>query len=198
MSTTLVLNADMQPVSFVPLSTVSWQDAVRIIFLERAFVLEEYDLWVIRSPSVQMRMPSIIRLKQYQKHNGKVEFSRHNVILRDNYTCQYCGKGFAFDELTFDHVVPRREGGKTKFDNIVAACHDCNQKKAHFHKMKPKHTPKQPDYWQLATNRKKRPVTVPHATWKNYLFWDAEVVVDENMAPQNVWEVTNDLPFLNL
>ncbi len=186
----------MQPVSYVPLSTVSWQDAVRIIFLERASVLEEYDLWVIRSPSVQMRMPSIIRLKEYQKHNGKVEFSRHNVILRDNYTCQYCSKHFAFDDLTFDHVIPRRDGGKTKFDNIVAACHKCNQKKAHHHKMKPERMPIHPDYWQLAANRKKRPITVPAAVWKDYLFWDAEVIIDEHMAPGNVFEVEENLPFL--
>ena len=58
--TTLVLNADAQPVSIVPLSTVHWHDAIRIIYLDRANVLEEYDCWVVRSPSGQGRMPSVI------------------------------------------------------------------------------------------------------------------------------------------
>ena len=68
MSTTLVLNADGQPVSVVPLSTVPWQDAIRIVYLDRAVVLESYSRWVVRSQFVQLRMPSVIMLKDHQKH----------------------------------------------------------------------------------------------------------------------------------
>ncbi len=193
---TLVLNADAQPVSIVPLSTVDWHDAVRIIYLGRAVVMEEYDLWVVRSPSVQMRMPSVIMLKEYQQHNGKVEFSRYNVILRDNYTCQYCKNKFPFKELTFDHVKPRRDGGKTEWDNIVAACYPCNQKKAHYAKMKPKKAPKQPSYWELAEVRKRRPITVPNAFWEQYLGWKSEVLIDESVVLKNSVEVLDEnLPF---
>lgn len=197
MSTTLVLNADAQPVSIVPLSTVHWQDAIRIIYLDRATVLEEYDLWVVRSPSVQMRMPSVIMLRDYQQHNGKVEFSRYNVILRDNYACQYCGGKFQFDELTFDHVVPRREKGQTNWDNIVSACYPCNQEKAHHSKMKPKRAPKRPTYWRLADNRKKRPITVPDKSWELYLGWKGEVRVDPEVPLQNsIVCIDDDLPFI--
>ena len=198
MQSTLVLNADCLPVSVVPLSTVAWQDAIRIIWLGRVDVLEEYDLWVVRSPSVQMRMPSIIRLKEMQHHNGKVEFSRHNIILRDDYTCQYCTNAFTFDDLTFDHVVPRRDGGKTTWTNIVSACHSCNQKKAHHRKMKPIREPVHPTYWQLAANRRKRPITVPHAVWADYLFWDGDVIIDENASVANVQSIDETLPFLKI
>ena len=197
MSTTLVLNADAQPVSVVPLSTVHWQDAVRIIYLGRASVMAEYDLWVVRSPSVQMRMPSVIMLREYQQHNGKVEFSRYNVILRDNYTCQYCSSQFQFDKLTFDHVIPRRDGGKTDWNNIVSACYACNQEKAHHHKMKPKRAPRQPTYWQLADNRKKRPITVPDEAWEMYLGWKSHVGVDSSVKVKHTMDdINEDLPFI--
>lgn len=190
------MNADAQPVSVVPLSTVDWQDAVRIIYLGRASVMAEYDLWIVRSPSVQMRMPSIIMLKEYQKHNGKVEFSRYNIILRDNYTCQYCHEQFAFEDLTFDHVIPRRDGGKTTWTNIVSACYSCNQKKAH-HKMKPTRTPRHPTYWQLADNRKKRPITVPDTAWEMYLGWQSRVDIDLPAKVENpTSQFDKDLPFI--
>lgn len=195
---TLVLNADAQPVSIVPLSTVHWHDAVRILYLKRAVVLAEYDKWVIRSPSVQMRMPSVIMLKEYQEHNGKVEFSRYNIILRDNYTCQYCSHKFKFKDLTFDHVTPRRDGGKTIWENIVSSCAKCNQEKAHHVKMKPKRKPYHPSYWELAANCKKRPVTVPHESWKDFLFWDSDIIVDKEFKTQNVSQIDSELPFIDL
>ena len=191
------MNADAQPVSVVPLSTVHWQDAIRIIYLGRAAVMAEYDLWVVRSPSVQMKMPSVIMLMEYQQHNGKMEFSRYNVILRDNYTCQYCGDKFPFDKLTFDHVVPRRDGGKTNWDNIVSACYKCNQEKAHHHKMKPKRAPHQPTYWQLADNRRKRPITVPDEAWTMYLSWKGQVDVDASVSIKHTTaDIDEDLPFI--
>lgn len=194
MGTTLVLNADALPVSVVPLSTVHWQDAVRILILGRARALENYDQWVVRSPSIQLRMPSVIMLTQYQQHNGKVEFSRQNVVLRDKYTCQYCKGKFAFHDLTFDHVVPRRDGGKTVWDNIVSACYECNQTKAHHRHMKPNITPRRPTYWELAANRKQFPITIPSASWLTYMGWDAEVIIDKNSVKNNIEKIDETLP----
>lgn len=194
MSLTLVLNADAQPVSVVPLSTTNWKDAVGKVFSDRVSVLEEYDCWVVRSPSIQIRMPSIVMCKEYQQHNGKAEFSRYNVILRDNYTCQYCLTKFDFENLTFDHVIPRREGGKTEWNNIVSACSLCNQEKAHYNKMKPKNTPRRPTYWELAANRKKRELIVPSKKWIEYLAWGGKVIVNENMSPRNIEEIDQSIP----
>ncbi len=194
-NTTLVLNADANPISIVPLSTIHWQDAVRILVLGRASAIENYDKWVIRSPTVQLRMPSVIMLKEFQRHNGKIEFSRYNVILRDSYTCQYCGEKFDFNELTFDHVIPRKDGGKTNWENIVSACYRCNQEKAHHHHMKPIMKPYRPNYWQLANNRKKFPITVSSSAWVQYLNWDSDVKVDGSKSIDN-FDSQVDLPFL--
>lgn len=188
MSTTLVLNADALPVSVVPLSTVYWQKAIKIIYKERATVISEYSRWVIRSPSVEMRMPSIIMLTEYQVHNGKVEFSRYNVVLRDNSCCLYCGETFPVHALTFDHVVPRRDGGKTEWTNIVSACNKCNQEKAHHHRMKPRKAPHHPTYWELAANRKKHPIVVPHESWLSWINWGGKVTIDPSLRNVNCSE----------
>jgi 5-methylcytosine-specific restriction endonuclease McrA len=197
MKSTLVLNGDGAPVSVVPVSTIDWQDAIRIIYLNRANVLEEYDMWVIRSPSVQMRMPCVIMLREYQKHNGKVDFNRHNVYLRDHHTCQYCQKKFPANELTYDHVVPRKDGGKTNWDNIASSCYPCNQEKAHHRSMKPMNPPRQPSYWELAEASKYDPITVPDARWVDYLGWKGDVTVNEKVyATKQIDEIDSEIPFL--
>jgi 5-methylcytosine-specific restriction endonuclease McrA len=59
-----------------------------------------------------------------------VTFSRRNVAKRDHSTCQYCGAQPGADDLTIDHVVPRSQGGQSSWTNCVAACLDCNARKA--------------------------------------------------------------------
>ena len=102
----LVLNADFRPLSYFPLSIWSWQDAVKAVFLDRVSVVSEYDR-TIHSPSFEMRLPSVIALKEYVPAARRPAFTRFNVFLRDHFTCQYCKGDFATNELTFDHVVPQ-------------------------------------------------------------------------------------------
>lgn len=186
MKSTLVLNADATPISIVPLSTLDWQDAIKAIVKERVNVLETYDRWVVRSPSISIQMPSVIMTIEYQDRDGNVEFSRNNVYLRDNFTCQYCAKHFVFDDLTFDHAIPRRDGGKTVFENILTACQACNQEKGHEYR-KAIRKPFIPSYWDLAKNSRKIPITIPHKSWINYLSnWSGEITVDENLRHVNV------------
>lgn len=192
---TLVLNADGLPVSSVPLSTIHWQDAVRILVGDRAVALENYNKWLVRSPTIQLRMPSVIMLKEYKHHNGKVEFSRHNVILRDMYKCQYCGNQFDAHDLTFDHVIPRRDGGKTTWENIASACYPCNQEKAHHRHMKPLRDPWRPTYWELKANREKFPITVPHEKWVAHMSWSAEVIVTKVKTVDNIDQLDESIPF---
>lgn len=124
MERTLLLNA-----SYEPLAIVSWQRAVVLVVTGRVEVVEEYDV-DIRSPSIHLKCPSVIRLKKMVKDfKQKVKFSRINVFGRDNFTCQYCGHQPGIEGLTFDHVVPRSSGGKTDWSNIVTACFPCNSKK---------------------------------------------------------------------
>ena len=85
---------------------------------------------MIHSVKLSLRLPKIIVLCLYDKIPSKeVTFSRRNVFLRDQYTCQYCIKSFVETELNLDHVIPRHKGGKTSWDNIVTSCVKCNTRK---------------------------------------------------------------------
>ena len=81
-------NADVGPLSYFPLSVWSWQDAVKAVFLDRVSVLSEYDTEV-HSPSLAMRLPSVIALKDYIPSARRPAFTRFNVFLRDAFSCQY-------------------------------------------------------------------------------------------------------------
>ena len=117
----LVLNADFRPLSYFPLSIWSWQDAIKAVFLDRVSVLNEYDVEV-HSPSVALRLPSVIALKEFIPAARRPAFTRFNVFLRDHFECQYCGGGYPTPDLTFDHVIPRSRGGRTSWENVVTAC----------------------------------------------------------------------------
>jgi 5-methylcytosine-specific restriction endonuclease McrA len=121
----LVLNADFRPLSYFPLSLWSWQDSIKAVFLDRVNIVSEYD-HAVRSPSIEIRLPSVIALKDYVRLDRRPAFTRFNVFLRDSFQCQYCGGGFASEELTFDHLVPRSRGGRTLWTNVVTACQSCN------------------------------------------------------------------------
>ena len=148
----LVLNADYRPLSYYPLSIWCWQDAIKAVFLDRVNILSEYDT-LVRSPSFEMRLPSVVCLKSYVKPTRFPAFTRFNVFLRDRFTCQYCGDR---DDLTFDHVVPRSKGGITTWENVVAACSECNLRKADMlpakARMWPATKPYQPTVYDLHQN----------------------------------------------
>ena len=116
----LVLNADYRPLSYYPLSLWGWQDAVKAVFLDRVNIVSEYDR-AVHSPSIEMKLPSVVSLKTYIRPARYPAFTRFNVFLRDRFSCQYCGDGFQARDLQFEHVVPRSRGGATSWENIVAA-----------------------------------------------------------------------------
>jgi 5-methylcytosine-specific restriction endonuclease McrA len=178
MSDTLILNADGLPLSVVPLSTLSWQESVKLMFLDRIDVLASYEDWHVHSPSTAIPVPAVALLREYVKVGRGVKFSRSNVLLRDDYKCQYCGLDAKNDRslLTLDHVIPRFHGGKTRWENVVAACSDCNLEKAHFLKMQPKVAPKKPSYWDLVAKSQSVPIVVPHESWAQFMTWDPELV----------------------
>jgi len=171
----LVLNADFRPLSYYPLSLWHWQDAIKAVFLDRVNIVSEYDR-TVSSPSFDMRLPSVVSLKNYVTPARYPAFTRFNVFLRDKFTCQYCGIA---DDLTFDHVVPRSKGGKTTWGNVVAACSPCNLKKANklpkFAKMWPSQQPFRPSVHQLHANGRQFPPNFLHESWQDYLYWDTEL-----------------------
>ena len=171
----LVLNADYTPLSYYPLSLWPWQTAIKAIFLERVDIVSSYEREV-HSPSLQMRIPSVIALKQYVRPSEHPAFTRFNLFLRDRFSCQYCG---TTQDLTFDHVVPRSRGGRTTWQNVVAACSPCNLRKANKLPeqcgMMPLSMPVAPNIWQLQENGRGFPPNYLHESWRDYLYWDTEL-----------------------
>jgi 5-methylcytosine-specific restriction endonuclease McrA len=121
----LVLNADGRPISTWPLSLMSAWAAVHAVCNDRVIVIEEWDE-AFHSPSRTIPVPKIVMLREYQPVTAEPKFCRRSVILRDRFRCQYCGEEFRSEELTFEHVIPRADGGKTDWDNILMACLKCN------------------------------------------------------------------------
>jgi 5-methylcytosine-specific restriction endonuclease McrA len=170
----LVLNADFRPVSYFPLSLLSWQDAVSAVFSRRVSVVAEYDAWA-RSPSTRIRLPSVVALRTYRRPPRHVAFTRFNVFLRDGFRCQYCGEAFPASALTFEHVVPRSKGGSTCWGNIVTACVPCNTRKGNALRIKPRREPKAPTHRELLAASRAFPPNHLHESWLDYLYWDVEL-----------------------
>lgn len=166
---TLMLNADGAPVSWLPLSIISWEEAIKYMVLDKATVLDWYDDWVVHSQNWETKVPAVMILRDYEKRKTGVRFSKHNVFLRDGYTCQYCGESVSRGSATLDHVLPVSHGGKTTFENTVTACGPCNANKGNDKKIVPKNKPFKPTYFQLVEKRKKMKWDLPHPGWKNYL-----------------------------
>ncbi|MCX7933485.1 MAG: HNH endonuclease [Rhodovarius sp.] len=164
--------------SYFPLSIWSWQDAIKAVVLERVSVLSEYEAEV-RSPSQAIRLPSVIALREYIPAARRPAFTRFNVFLRDKFECQYCGRGFPAQDLTFDHVIPRSRGGRTTWSNVVAACAPCNLKKGNRLprecQMEPRQPPRVPTTWELQENGRAFPPNYLHESWRDYLYWDSEL-----------------------
>jgi len=174
----LVLNADFRPLSYFPLSLWSWQDTVKAVFMGRVNIIHEYER-TVRSPKFEIRLPSVISLKDYIASARRPAFTRFNVFLRDGFACQYCTKGFPTQDLTFDHVIPRSKGGQTSWINVVTACSECNLRKGNRLPreagMHPRLRPFQPTVYQLQENGRAFPPNFLHESWRDFLYWDSEL-----------------------
>jgi len=174
----LVLNADFRPLSYFPLSLWPWQEAVKAVFLERVNIISEYER-VVHSPSMSMRLPSVIALKNYIPMARRPAFTRFNVFLRDRFVCQYCGQPNPSTMLTFDHLVPRSRGGFTTWENVVAACTTCNLRKGdrlpRECSMHPRRPPRQPTNKELQERGRLFPPNFLHESWRDFLYWDTEL-----------------------
>lgn len=159
---------------YEPIDRISWQRAIGLWFRSKVEIVERYEDRLVRAPSLELAMPSVVRiLDGVRPKRLAVTFSRANVFLRDRGQCQYCARKLARSEATYDHVVPRRLGGKTTWQNIVIACFACNQKKGgrtpEQARMKLRSIPARPGarpaVWAM------EPGTVPFS-WRQYLIDD--------------------------
>jgi 5-methylcytosine-specific restriction endonuclease McrA len=165
-------------ITYEPLKVINWKKAIKLLLLDKVEVLEEYTQ-EIHSVSFTVKLPSVVRLLWMAKRpKTPVKFSRQNIYARDKYRCQYCGKQFPSEDLTYDHVIPKSGGGRTKWANIVTSCIKCNRKKggrtpAEAH-MKLVRRPAEPKWLPVLR------VTVgfreiPHS-WRDYLYWNVELI----------------------
>jgi 5-methylcytosine-specific restriction endonuclease McrA len=166
--------------AYAPIKVIPWQRAIQLLFLGKVEVVEEHDGFV-RSTKLVMKIPAVVRLlRAFRRHRKPVKFSRVNIYGRDDYRCQYCSDKFAMSELTYDHVIPRSQGGKTTWTNIVTACEACNSKKAgrtpEQARMKLRKQPVQPVDVPSVVIEVSR-TNVPDA-WRDYLYWTG--VLDED------------------
>lgn len=125
MGSVLVLNA-----SYEPLNIISVKRAIVLLLKEKAELLEAADAR-LRSECAEFQVPLVIRLVSYVRVPARlsIPLTRRTVMIRDHYSCQYCGTQPGKQSLTLDHVVPRARGGSMTWENIVVACASCNQRK---------------------------------------------------------------------
>lgn len=134
----------------------------------------------VRSVHFEMLVPRIIRLLAYDRlPKTRVKFNRRNIFARDGNRCQYCGRRFATDELSLDHVLPRSRGGGASWSNIVCACIRCNVRKggrtpreANMRLIREPVQPKTSPSLRLKLSHRK------YQSWKSFLddaYWSVEL-----------------------
>lgn len=124
MSDVLLLNF-----TYEALHVTSLRRALKLLIAGKAEIVRTADGKVVRSPSVTLSMPSIIRLHYFvSRPHLEVPLTRKNILLRNNYTCQYCGSKEG-KNMTVDHVIPKSMGGESSWENLVCACKSCNSRK---------------------------------------------------------------------
>jgi 5-methylcytosine-specific restriction endonuclease McrA len=154
--------------NYEPLMVCNVKRAVMLIFLGKAEMVEKNSGW-IHSVSTQVPIPSVIRLAwQVKVPQKRILLNRRNLLIRDNHTCQYCGR--RTHPLTIDHIIPKHYGGKDTWENLVVACQACNHRKANLTPdqagMKLIRRPKKPHYFFYLQEI----IGLKDEHWKPYLF----------------------------
>ena len=120
----LVLNASYEPIN------ICAARRALVLVLKGVASAEELSIHSVHSSRKAVTLPTVIRLLEYRRipHQTRA-LSRKNILMRDRYTCQYCHKTLPSSEMTLDHVIPRSRAGESTWENLVACCHKCNNRK---------------------------------------------------------------------
>jgi 5-methylcytosine-specific restriction endonuclease McrA len=160
----LLLNQNYEPLTILKLKR-----AITLVILGKVDTVENENGRLIHAISLAYRVPSVIRLKYFVKIKRKeISLTKKNVIKRDGHQCQYCGRRTGL--MTADHVLPKASGGEESWENLVCACHECNNRKGDrnlkqsgMHLLK---KPKRPSYFTFVLNE----FGQPNAKWRPFLF----------------------------
>ena len=173
----LKLNQDYQPMEII-----SWQDAIGLWWNDKVEIVTEYDDFDLKSVSFTMKCPAVVRLLEYVGWKRHVKYSRKSIYGRDHYTCQYCGVQPGSKDLNLDHVIPRKRGGLTTWENIVTSCCNCNSRKADrtlvqagMHLRRQPYKPSPSKFLKMVFNIPKTPTQ-----WRDYLYWNQELENDND------------------
>ena len=187
---TLVLNRNWQPVNVATVAralVLLWNESARAVDPAdyQTYTWEDWsrlrphdDEQFIQAVRIRLRVPEVVTLTDYDRlPTAAVTFSRRNIFKRDHFACQYCGAQPDSEELTLDHVIPRAQGGESRWDNCVLACLACNKRKADRTPqqagMRLKHQPIQPKWNPLYALR-----DVRIESWSKFVseaYWNAKL-----------------------
>lgn len=198
-SSVLVLNRHYQPIH-----VTSVRRAFVLLYMDVARVIDDqhrifdFASWaalgaacddedVVRTASRVLRVPRVILLQLYDRiPTSRVRFSRLNIYARDDNTCQYCNQKLPRASLNLDHVLPRAQGGRTTWENVVCCCVPCNLKKgartpaqAGMLLRRPPERPKWTPVFRAPNGK------VAHREWLPFLglvdasYWNAELLDEE-------------------
>lgn len=190
----LVLNRYYQPVH-----VTSVRRAISLLYqgvakaIDQQYRLYEFEDWaalsaahhdVIGTVAKRIRVPRVVVLSAYEYlPKGRVRFSRLNIYARDNDTCQYCARQLPRPELNLDHVIPRAQGGRTSWENVVCSCIGCNLKKggrtpeqAHMKLMKKPVRPRWTPLFRGASKRVRYREWLPFLSGADASYWHVELV----------------------
>lgn len=194
-SEVLVLNRSFAPVHITSVRrafSLLYQDLARAV--DSQYQTFDFKSWADLSVSLHeesvglvgraIRVPRVILLIAYDRiPKRQVRFSRFNIYRRDRYTCQYCGRSFPRHELNLDHVIPRSQGGLSRWDNVVCSCLNCNHRKGgrtpERAAMKLLRLPRRPDWtpFMLETfNPKRHKDWVPFQSIVDISYWNTELL----------------------
>lgn len=183
---TLVLDQGYQPHRIV-----DWTRAVALLFQQKAELIKSYDEPLLTPTQAEkaedngwtfvIKMPAVIRLLRSVSRKKIVRFSRMNVLTRDNWQCQYCGRKFPTNKLNYDHVIPRSQGGKTVWENIVSSCYTCNEKKENRTpqqaRMRLIKQPERPKSLPVIAFHIDSTDNIPDA-WASWMYWNSKLEED--------------------
>lgn len=180
---TLVLNTNYVPLSVFPLYKVNAEDAITRVLTGTADSIFNYNS-IIKTPSRNdLYWPSVIANRNGFKYSDEVKLKKETLYYRDHGKCMYCGEPLKINTLTFDHVHPRSRGGRHEWENVVAACKECNSDKGDElpkGKWYPKQKPYRPSFFKLLDIRKNFPITIPDERWMEFLpRWSGDVTIKE-------------------
>ncbi|MHB8877455.1 MAG: HNH endonuclease [Myxococcaceae bacterium] len=192
----LVLNRNYQPVHVTSVRrafSLLYQGVAKAI--DQQYRLYEFADWAALSAanhdhvatiSRTIRVPRVVVLSAYEYlPKGRVRFSRLNIYARDHDTCQYCGRNLPRSELNLDHVLPRSQGGKTSWENVVCSCVECNLKKggrtpeqASIALLKKPTRPRWTPFFRGASKRVTYREWLPFLTLTDASYWNVELLTE--------------------